>query len=238
MVNISFNADVAEGIGNEAQLMPYLQACNISCGAHAGNSTEIQRVVELAIQHNVGIGAHPSFEDRENFGRIVLPLTDTEIYTCVYNQIYSLNKTVKANSGQMTHVKPHGALYNQACLDVPTAKAVINAIQAVDRSLPVVGLPNSVLENVALQLNCGFQREGFADRAYTNEGVLVNRSVEGSLITSKEAVLEQVKSIVYNGSVKSIDGARVFLDVDTICFHGDTEGAVELLKYCYTNLHV
>ena len=238
MIRIDFNADVAEGVGNEAQLMPYLQACNISCGAHAGNPTEIQRVVELAIQYNVKIGAHPSFEDRKNFGRVALPITDEEIYTSVYNQLFSLNKTIKGNFGALKYVKPHGALYHQACTDVPTAKAIITAIKAVDRSLPVVGLPNSVLENVALQMNCAFIREGFADRAYTDEGILVDRSNQGALITSKEAVLEQVKSIVYNGSVKSIGGNKVFLDVDTVCFHGDTLGAVELLKYCYNHLHV
>lgn len=233
---INYNADVAEGFGVEELMLPFLDRCNVSCGAHAGTPGEIQWVIELAIKYNVKIGAHPSFEDRDNFGRLSLPITAKEIYTSVYQQVFSLYKAVRSNNGNLSHVKPHGALYHQACFDVPTAEMVLTAVQSVDRKLSVVGLPNSVLESIALQKGIGFIREGFADRAYNIDGSLVERSKEGAVMKSKEQVLEQVKCLVYNGGVKSINGEMVFLDVDTICFHGDTEGAVDLLKYCFDNV--
>ena len=234
---LNFNADVGEEIGNEVELLPYLQWCNIACGAHAGNNEEIERIIQLAAEQGVKIGAHPSFDDRENFGRKVHSLSEKALIELVSKQVELVYTIALKHQQQLTHVKPHGALYHEACNKPQVAIAIIKAIQSISPHLAVVGLPNSSLELCAKELNCVFLKEGFADRRYNNDGSLVARTHNNALITQKEEVLAQVQSMFNNHSVKTIEGTLIPLEIDTICFHGDTKGAAELLRYCYDSIN-
>lgn len=233
-MQFNFNADVAEGVGNEALIMPYLQLCNVSCGAHAGSENEMEKAVLLAKQHNVYVGAHPSFEDQDNFGRVVLQLTANEIYLSVLRQLKLLQKITSKKKLIVNHVKPHGALYHLSCQNEGVAEAIVKATKEV-RIPKIVGLPHSILETTALKENLTFLREGFADRTYQKDGSLVPRTQPQALLTAKTNVLQQVRTIL-QGKVQTINNTTVKLQVDTICFHGDTDGAVELLKHCYEKL--
>ena len=231
-MSINFNADVGEGFDNEHLLMPYLHSCNIACGGHAGDVEEMERVVKLAVQHGVGIGAHPAFEDRENFGRLPLPVSPIEIFESVSKQIMLLRTIVSDYGTVLSHVKPHGALYHQVCSDEKTAAAIIDAVKATSPESSIVGLPNSILEKMANKLACKFIKEGFADRRYHANGSLVNRIESKALITNKEEVLVQVQNMT-EGKIDAIEATRISVQIDTICFHSDTQGAADLLKHCY-----
>lgn len=232
---INFNADIGEGIGNEKELMPYLHSCNIACGGHAGNAPEMEKAVKLAIQYDVQIGAHPSFEDKKNFGRQVLNVSEKTIFNGVKKQIELLHEIVQDHGASLSHVKPHGALYHEACTKQSTAKAVVEATQALELPLKLVGLPNSIFEKVTLKAGHQFIREGFADRAYHHKGTLVSRSSSNAVITNKNKAFQQVKQLI-NGKVLTIDGLKIDLLVETICFHGDTPQAVKLLQYCHEHI--
>ena len=233
MKNINFNADIGEGIGNEAELLPYLQSCNISCGAHAGSIIEIQLAIKLAIQYDVKIGAHPSIKKKKNFGRKSLILDKKEIYESVKKQLHFLNNETIAQGGKLCHVKPHGALYHEASTNRETALAIIQATQVIDKSIAVMGLPNSVFEEVAKEMNSPYIKEGFADRSYHNNGSLVSRKNPKGVLKDTTSVVEQVGSIIKNNLI-SIEGQVMKLNVDSICFHGDTENAIALLKACHS----
>jgi len=232
---INFNADIGEGFANEHLLLPFLDSCNIACGGHAGNVIEMEKCVKLAMKHKVFIGAHPSFEDRENFGRLPLKVSPQEIFESVKKQVQMLQEIVSDYGAVISHVKPHGALYHQACTDKKTAQVVIEASKSIVASTNIVGLPNSILEQESLNSNCGFIKEGFADRGYNHDGSLVSRKNERALITKKDEVLMQVQNMI-QGKVLTSDGLQFNLTIDTICFHSDTPGTVGLLKYCRENV--
>jgi UPF0271 protein len=244
---INFNADIGEGFANEHLLLPSIDACNIACNAHAGSLAEMEKCVKLAIEHNVTIGAHPSFEDRENFGRLSLQIGLEEIFESVKKQMQLLQEIVNDYGAVISHIKPHGALYHQACTDKKTAQVIIEASKSIVATTSIVGLPNSILEQAAVNSNCHFIKEGFADRRYHSDMSLVSRKNEKALITKKEEVLLQVQSMI-QGKTKTIEGTEtnsniqtdinstMIMGIDTICFHGDTPGAVELLNYCRKNV--
>lgn len=232
MLQINFNADIGEGIGNEAELLPYLQSCNISSGAHAGTKEEIRLAIKLAIEHKVTIGAHPSFEDKENFGRKALNISNEELYGSIRSQLEFLNNVITSQGGKLAYVKPHGALYHEASTNKDIASTIIKASQTIDPSIKVMGMPNTVMETIAKEMNCPFIKEGFADRSYHNNGSLVARSNSKGVLTNTQDVVNQVGDII-NQNIKTIEGKRLSLEVDSICFHGDTDNAIELLKACY-----
>ena len=228
-----FNADIGEGIGNESQLLPFLHTCNISCGAHAGSLAEIQAAITLAIKYKVKIGAHPSFEDRKNFGRKALQISNEELYRSIKKQLEFLYHEVDDQNGKMIHVKPHGALYHEASLHKEIAQAIVQATIAVDSSLAIVGMPKTRLYEVAKQLKCTYINEGFADRLYQENGSLAPRNIPNAVITDTKQVIKQVGEILHHNQVDTMNNSTLKLDVDTICFHGDTDNAIDLLKACY-----
>lgn len=230
----NFNADVGEGAGNEELLMPYIHSCNIACGAHAGSLEEMENSVKLAIKHEVKIGAHPSFEDRQNFGRLPLSISSDEIHESVKKQILLLQEIVMDHGSYLNHVKPHGALYHQACADSKTAEAIVRAAKLTGVK-SMVGLPDSILEHYTKESKGEFIAEGFADRRYDQMGSLLNRKKQGAVITNKHDVLAQVRKML-QGKVTTAGDQQINLQVNTICFHGDTKGAVELIKYCHEQL--
>jgi 5-oxoprolinase (ATP-hydrolysing) subunit A len=214
--SIDLNADVGEGCGQDAALMRSITSANVACGVHAGDVGTMHDTVLLARQHDVAVGAHPSFPDREHFGRREMQLHSAEIADLVIRQIEALASVVSSQGIRLRHVKPHGALYNLAVRDRRVADAIAGAVASIDRSLVLLGLPRSEL--VAAGHAAGLQTAGeaFADRAYRPDGTLVPRGEAGAVIHDPEKVLARVASLAGRP------------DVDTICVHGDTPGAAEL----------
>lgn len=235
-VQIDLNADVAEGIGNEEQLLPYLSSCNICCGAHAGDEEEIRKVIDLAIQYDVVIGAHPSYPDRENFGRQAMKMSTQELADSLQEQLTLITTIAQENGAKVQYVKPHGALYHQAALDNQIATVIIEVTKEFDERMYLLGLPNSIMESKAKELNCPFAAEAFADRLYTREGGLASRSLAGSVLEKSDEVWQQVKSIVFAQQALTYERSTINVQADSICFHGDTANAIALLKEAHKKL--
>lgn len=227
---IDLNCDMGEGYPSDAQLMPYISSANIACGFHAGDKNTMKRTVDLCLQHNVAIGAHPSYPDRENFGRtdmIGTRLTVHDVHDLITEQL-NIMKEVCARAGTvMHHVKPHGALYNRAAADEAVSERICRAILAFDPSLILFGLSGSLMESAAGNAGLGFKCEVFADRTYEHDGTLRPRSKPGALITDTAASLRQVLQMINEGAVDTIDGRTIPIRAQTICIHGDGPHALE-----------
>ena len=228
-ISIDINCDVGEGIDNEAQLMPCISSCNIACNAHAGSVAIIDEVIALAKKHNVKVGAHPSFPDRENFGRKVMQITDEELQESIESQIDLLIERAALQDVKLHHIKPHGALYNLIAKDKKTAIVVIEAIKNTIPDAFLYVPFNSIIAEVALQNNIKIKYEAFADRNYNDDLSLVSRSNKNALLTNSEKVINHITNMI-GGKVKTIQGNSKEIKTDTFCVHGDTENAVEILK--------
>lgn len=225
---IDLNADVGEGCGQDAELMPLISSANIACGYHAGDSAAMREAVALARHHGVAIGAHPSLPDRENFGRRELRLSPTDLHECIVLQVQALAAIATAEGTQLRHVKPHGALYNMAARDAELAEAVARAVHGVDPTLMLFGLAGSALMTAAEQAGLRGVSEVFADRAYLSDGNLLPRDRPGSVIHNEAAVAVRAVGMVRDGMVVAVDGSSVSVRADTICIHGDTPGAATM----------
>lgn len=228
--SIDINCDLGEGCPNDAELMRYISSANIACGFHAGDHDTIQRTVELAIENNVAIGAHPGYDDKENFGRISMNLSFGEIYDLVINQILHLHHYCEIAGATMHHLKPHGALYNQAAKDRQIAAAIVEGTCAIDNKLIYFGLPNSVMLEEAERVGLKTASEVFADRTYQPDGSLTPRSQPNALIENIDECIEHVLRMVREQKVIATDGSEVSIKADTICIHGDGDHAVEFAK--------
>ena len=213
---IDLNADVGEECGQDAALMRCITSASVACGAHAGNRSVMRETIRLARECGVAVGAHPGFNDRENFGRREIRLLPEEITDLVMRQIEALADVGSAAGIRLRYVKPHGALYNMAVRDRQVADAIARAIASVDSSLLLVGLPHSEIVAAAECAGLRTVREGFADRAYRPDGTLVPRSEPGAVIYDRAQVLSRIVALARRS------------DVDTICVHGDTPGAAQL----------
>lgn len=227
---VDLNGDVGEGIGQDAELIPQLTSANIACGGHAGDAATMRQTVALARAHGVAVGAHPSFPDRDGFGRRALPLPPHEVEASVSAQIGELAAIAASQQVPLRHVKPHGALYNMAARDARLADAIARAVAAVDPTLVLVGLAGSALVEAGARAGLQTANEGFADRAYTPAGTLVPRDEPGAVIHDPALVAARAVAMVRERAVTAIDGSRVALTVDTICVHGDTPGAAALAR--------
>jgi len=225
---IDLNADVGEGYGQDAALMPLISSANIACGVHAGDTDSMRETVLLALDHGVAVGAHPSFPDREHFGRQEMQLSARDLHQCIVAQIESLAEVAAAAGTRLHHVKPHGALYNMAARDEELAAVVAQAVRAVDPALMLFGLAGSVSLTVAERMGLRAIGEAFADRGYKPDGSLQPRSEPGSVIESGALVVGRAVEMAGNRSVTAIDGSRIALSAETICLHGDTPGAAVL----------
>ena len=213
MLAIDLNADLGEGDAYDAELLKIVSSCNVACGGHAGDAETMRKTALSAIENDVSIGAHPSYPDREGFGRRSGFMSGEELLDSLTAQINALNSVVTELGSALTHVKPHGALYNDAVNDRALADVIARAISATVPAAAFVGLPNSELQNAAAEFDLVFVGEGFIDRAYQNDGQLVPRSEPGAVHKSLDLVLPQAVSLVGK--------------VDTLCVHGDTPGAAE-----------
>jgi UPF0271 protein len=215
--SIDLNCDLGEGAGNDEAVMPFVSSASIACGFHAGDPTTIYRTLVSARLHGVRVGAHPSYPDRENFGRREMKHPPPAILRdCLY-QIAGLAALAKAAGAMPAYVKPHGALYNAACRDAATAGPVVEAAEQFE--LPVMGLPGSMLEKVAAERgHIGFIAEGFADRRYNADGSLVSRDLPGAFVESPTEAAEQAARLIRERGVRSL------------CVHGDNPQALEFVK--------
>lgn len=231
MTYIDLNADVGEGLNNESDLMPYLSSCNIACGGHAGDQKTMRSVVELALKHNVKIGAHPSFPDRLNFGRKIINISETDLYESLKYQIESLQQILDCKQVQMHHFKPHGALYNLAAKDEQTARVIIDVIKHRSRPLKLYAPFNSVLSKLAKIENIDVTYEAFGDRMYNSDGSLVSRKLKNAVLTNGVEILMHVLQMVNHHKVTTIKGEEVPIEATTFCIHGDTKNALEILQF-------
>lgn len=230
MKSIDLNCDLGEGAAHDEELMPLITSANIACGGHAGDRETMLEAVKQARFYEVGLGAHPGYADRENFGRRELILSPDEIFQLVRDQIEALQAVAREREVLLTHVKPHGALYNQSAKDPAIATAVAGAVRAVNERLILFGLGGSELIGAGRRAGLPVASEVFADRTYGNDGLLTPRDHPQALIADPEAVSRQVMSMVCDGVVMSLDGKAVPITADTICLHGDGADPVGFAK--------
>lgn len=232
---MDLNCDMGESFGTyelgyDELAMPYVTSINVACGFHASDPDNMAKTVLLAKKHGVAVGAHPGYPDLVGFGRRSMALTPEEVKNAVIYQIGALDAFCKAAGIRLQHVKVHGALYNNAEKDLTVATAIAKAIKAVDPSLYMLCLANSQMGVAAKQEGVPFVEEAFADRAYTEEGSLVSRKVEGSVIHDINEVVTRVVRMVTEKTVVAITGKVIPIQAQTICVHGDTPGAVDMVK--------
>lgn len=230
MIVVDLNADLGEGCGSDAALLQLVSSANIACGSHAGDAQTMRDCVREALKNGVAIGAHPSFPDRENFGRTAMHLPPETVYAHMLYQIGALQAIARAEGGQLCHVKPHGMLYNQAAKEVALADAIARAVYSVDPGLILVGLAGSELIRAAERHGLVAREEVFADRGYQADGSLVPRTEPGALIANEEQALAQTLEMVQHGRVKSVTGEWAQVRAQTVCLHGDGEHALAFAR--------
>lgn len=229
-MNIDLNADLGEGCASDGELLTLVSSANIACGFHAGDAQTMLASVREALKNGVAIGAHPSFPDRENFGRTAMTLPAETVYAQTLYQIGALAAMTRSEGGVMRHVKPHGMLYNQAAKDPQLADAIAKAVYACDPALILVGLAGSELIRAGERYGLATRQEVFADRGYQADGCLVPRSQPGALIEDEEQSLAQTLEMVERGHVKSLTGEWASVVAQTVCIHGDGEHALAFAR--------
>jgi UPF0271 protein len=224
--SIDLNCDMGEGMPNDTLIMPFISSANIACGFHAGDENTMQCSIELAKEFKVAIGAHPSFPDRDNFGRTNMYLPAEQVYDLVKMQIEKLAEAALMNNCRLHHVKPHGALYNMAANDQQLAEAICNAVSSIDRSLFIYGLSGSKFISIAEEQGLKTVNEIFADRTYQKDGTLTPRNQPNALLHDEQDVKTQVIRILSEKQIKA----------DSICIHGDGGSAVRFAKLIHKEL--
>ncbi len=230
MLRVDLNCDLGEGAGHDAELMPLITSANIACGGHAGDEASMRAAVELARRHSVAIGAHPGFNDRENFGRRELAATPAEVYDTVVAQVWTLQRVVREAGAKLAHVKPHGALYNLAAREPALAAAVAGAVREADPRLILIGLAGSRLLAAGRAGGLRVASEVFADRNYQADGSLVPRTQPGAFVREGEAAAARVVTMIREGYVWAVDGRSLKIRADTVCLHGDGPEAVAFAR--------
>lgn len=236
-MKIDLNADLGEGGTNDEALLQLVSSANIACGFHAGDAHIMRQSVRWSLRNGVAIGAHPGFPDRENFGRKAMALPAETVFAQVVYQLGALAAIVAVEGGKLSHVKPHGMLYNQAAREPALADAIARAIKAFDPALHLVGLAGSELIRAGQRLGLTTRQEVFADRGYLPDGSLVPRSQPAALIQSDELALAQTLEMIKRRRVRASDGSWVSVQADTVCLHGDGEHALTFarkLRQCFT----
>jgi 5-oxoprolinase (ATP-hydrolysing) subunit A len=235
MLSVDLNCDMGESfgaweMGNDTALMDYVSSVNIACGFHAGDATTIRRTVETALKKGVGVGAHPSFPDLQGFGRREMKMSAREIFDLVLYQVSALKGVCEALGARLHHVKPHGALYNQAARDKILAGAIAEAVKAIDKNLIFYGLSGSFLISKAEEIGLTTASEVFADRTYQADGSLTPRTEPDALIKDLDKATWQVLQMIKTQSVTATNGEKIPIKSETVCIHGDGEKALEFAR--------
>jgi len=236
MYTVDLNVDMGESfgaytIGHDEEILDYVTSTNVACGFHAGDPKTMRKTVRMALEKNVGIGVHPGLQDLIGFGRRNMDITPQEAYDLVVYQIGALSAFVKAEGGQLQHVKPHGALFNMAAKSPSLSEAIAEAVYKVDPDLILFGLAGSELIKAGQKAGLQTASEVFSDRTYQEDGSLTSRREPNALIKDKDVAVRQVIRMVREGKVRTVQGTDISIKANTICIHGDGEHAVELAKY-------
>lgn len=234
-MRIDLNCDMGESFGTyklgyDEQAMPHVTSVNVACGFHASDPDNMAKTIALAKKYRIAVGAHPGYPDLVGFGRRSMALSPEEVENAVIYQIGALEAFCRSAGMGMQHVKAHGALYNNAEKDLSIALAIARAIKKVNPALYMLCLANSKMVDAAKEVGIPFVEEAFADRAYTEDGFLVSRKVEGAVIHEIDQVVARVTQMVTQQTVQSITGKEVPIRAQTICVHGDTPGAVDMVR--------
>lgn len=232
-IKIDFNCDMGESfgmykLGHDEEVIKYITSANVACGFHAGDPMWMRRTVQLAEEHGVRVGAQPSFPDLVGFGRRNIIVSGEEARNDVTYQIGALQAFTK--NKKLQHVKPHGAMYNMAVKDSALARAICEAVAEVDADMILVALAGSSWIDIALEMGVRVAREAFADRAFNDDGTLVPRSQEGSVIHDVNQVVERSVKMVTQHKVTTINGKEIEMHADSLCLHGDTPGAIQMAR--------
>ncbi len=230
------NCDLGEGMNNDEKLMPYIDACSIACGGHAGDEDSMLETVKLAIKYDVKVGAHPSFPDRTNFGRKKISIRNQALEASIIQQVKSLKSICATQNTTLHHIKAHGALYNLARHDEEIAQCLLNACSN-ERSIPFFVPYQSVLASMAKDQGHPIIYEAFGDRAYNDDLSLVQRSNPEACISDPEKVKTQVLQIWRDQTVRTLSGNNVRLIADTFCVHGDNTNALNIVRNLSKELH-
>jgi 5-oxoprolinase (ATP-hydrolysing) subunit A len=235
MRRVDLNCDMGElpemlADGSQEALMKFVTSANVACGGHAGDEEMMRTTIEQAMRHSVAVGAHPGYEDRENFGRVELQLTPEDIRNSVYRQLITLALVAGKCGARIVHVKPHGALYNQAAKDAAIARAIAAGVRLCTKDVIMVGLAGSVMLEEFRVAGFRVAAEAFADRRYEKDGSLRARKFRDALLDVPEKAAEQAVRIAEGQGVLTREGAPVAVDAQTICVHGDTPGAERIAE--------
>ncbi|MEP2058991.1 MAG: 5-oxoprolinase subunit PxpA [Maribacter litoralis] len=236
MRTIDINCDVGEGVGNEKELFPMISSCNIACGGHAGSKETIRWCLELAKEFNVKVGAHPSYPDKENFGRVSMSISDADLIKSIQAQMQLFESVRSKLNTPLHHIKPHGALYNDIAKNEQLSQAFLKSIEAFKDEVYLYVPFNSVVEKVAKNNGYKVRIEAFADRNYNNDLYLVSRKEDNALISNEEEVLKHVLRMAKDNAVKTITNEDIAMYADTYCIHGDTPSALQILMYITEHL--
>ncbi|BDI23775.1 5-oxoprolinase subunit PxpA [Herbiconiux sp. L3-i23] len=228
MPRVDLNCDLGEEVGDDAALFAVVTSANVACGFHAGDAETMRRSCELAARHGVVVGAHPSYRDREGFGRREVEIDAASLTDEVVEQTTALRSAAHGTDVEVRYLKPHGALYNRIVHDERQATAVARA--AAQLGLPLLGLAGSAIEAAAAHTDVPFFREAFADRGYLPSGALAPRGTPGSLLTDPDVVAARVVRMVTDGTVLAVDGSTIRVEVDSVCLHGDTPSAAAMAE--------
>ena len=223
--SIDFNCDLGEGCGDDAAIIPLLSSASIACGGHAGDADNMRRALRLCRTHGVAAGAHPSYPDREHFGRRDLPLPPADIADAVRAQIGQLMTLARQEGIRLAHVKPHGALYNRAADDEEVADAIAATVASIDRDLRLFGLSGSALTRAGARHGLRVAHEVFAERGYDARGRLLPRGTPGAELETVAEAVAQVRALVVDGRAPIAGGGHIALRADTLCLHGDRADA-------------
>ncbi len=235
MKSIDLNSDIGEGFGhyssaNDEDIIKLITSANIACGWHAGDPLIMKKTVELASRHNVQIGAHPSYPDLLGFGRRNMSISPKEAKLYVQYQLGALIAIALSKNQKVSHLKPHGAMYNMASKDRSLSLAIAQAVYEVDKNIILVGQSGSQLVLAGKETGLRVAHEVFADRAYNSDGTLVSRNLPNSVIHNSKDVIDRMLNLIMKGTITSIDGHKINLQADTICVHSDTDSARTLIE--------
>ena len=235
MLRVDMNSDLGESfgaytIGMDAEILKYVTSANIACGFHAGDPVVLRKTVALAAQAGVAIGAHPGYPDLQGFGRRNMSLSAEELKACVQYQIGAILAFAKANGLKLQHVKPHGAMYNMAAVDIKLSRAICEGVAEVDPNIILLCLASSKHIDAAKEVGLRYASEVFADRAYNEDGTLVSRKLPGAVIHDTELAISRTVRMVKEGVVTTITGKDIPISADSICVHGDNVSALAFVK--------
>ncbi len=232
-MSIDINSDLGEGMGNDAHIMPFISSCNIACGAHAGDIGTMEKTIDLALKYKVKIGAHPSYPDRKNFGRKVMEIDPEQLSQSLLEQVQSLNIILHKKGTSLHHIKPHGALYNEAAVNPEIAQLIIDLVKKHFPECVLYVPDQSVIGRLAAENSLNIQFEVFADRNYQDDLSLVSRNETNAIIRDTDMVKEHLLRMVNEGLVKTVTGNLKPIKANTICVHGDHPEALALSKVIF-----